>query len=292
MDTPDYIIITPARNEAAHVQKTIDSIVAQTLRPSRWIIVNDGSSDDTAKIIRAAAAQHSWITVVDRPDRGRREAGGGVIATFYDGYKLIAEHPWEFVVKLDGDLSFGPDYFKDCLAEFGKNPKLGIGGGACCLEINGQVQVEFPNDPSYHVRGPTKLYRRACWQDIGGLVKAPGWDGIDEIKANMHGWQTRTFPQIRLVHHRPTGSAYGSWTDSVKCGLANYITGYHPVFIVCKCAKRFLAKPFSLAPLALFTGFLKGYVKKMPQVDDKELIHYLRQQQWRALTFRKNLWYQ
>jgi poly-beta-1,6-N-acetyl-D-glucosamine synthase len=287
-----YVVITPARNEGAYIQKTIDSMAAQTVKPLKWIIVNDGSSDNTGALIQAASAKFPWLVAVNRPNRGRREAGGGVMATFYDGYNLIAQVPWDVVVKLDGDLSFGPRYFEDCLQEFIKDPKLGIAGGTCCLDTDGELRPEFPSDPTYHVRGPTKLYRRECFVAIDGLVKAPGWDGIDEIKANMRGWGTRSFPQIKLIHHRPTGAAYGTWKDAVKCGLANYITGYHSVFMLCKCARRFARNPFSCHALALLVGFFKGYAKGVPQVEDPEMIRYLRAQQMRALTFRPNIWSQ
>jgi hypothetical protein len=140
------------------------------------------------------------------------------------------------------------------------------------------------------VRGPTKIYRRECFEAIGGLIVAPGWDTVDLIKANMLGWKTCSFPHIRLVHLRPTGNAYGAWKDLVKNGLANYITGYHPLFMAVKCIRRTLRNPRSLSGPALWFGFMKGYIKRIPQVDDREMIRYLRRQQWRALTMRSNLW--
>ena len=143
------------------------------------------------------------------------------------------------------------------------------------------------------MRGPTKIYRRQCFDDIGGLIRAPGWDTVDQIKANMLGWKTLTFRHIQLIHHRPTGEAYGTWADNVKSGLASYITGYDPVFMACKCVKRTLARR-TLAGLreglALWYGFMKGYFKRIPQVADPAMIRYLRTQQWRALTFRSSLW--
>lgn len=286
---PGYVVITPVRNEAEFLRQTVDSFVSQTLKPQKWVIVNDGSTDDTRLIMDAASKEHSWIVCVHRVDRGKREAGGGVMAAFYDGYELVANERWQYIVKFDGDLRFPSTYFEDCLRKFEANPKLGIGGGTCCLEGKGQLAPEYADAP-YHVRGPTKMYRRECWSAIGGLIKAVGWDSVDEIKANMLGWQTRTFPEIRLVHLRPTGGAYGIWTDTIKRGLANYITGYHPVFMACKCAKRCFHKPYGVEALALWIGFLKGYVKRIPRVDDREMIRFLRRQQWHALSFRPSLW--
>ena len=285
----DYVIISPVRNEARFLGATIASVVAQTVRPRLWVMVDDGSSDGTGRLIEEAARSHEWIKAIHRPDRGSRRAGSGVMEAFYDGYRLVEGESWQFIVKLDGDLSFAPDYFEKCFDIFQREPRLGIGGGLVCTNLNGKTKEEF-KDPAFHVRGPAKIYRRKCWQEIGGLIQAPGWDTVDLIKAQMLGWNTLTFSGIHLVHHRPTGGAYGSWNNWVKNGLANYITGYHPVFMACKCLKRMLHKPH-IAGIGLWCGFMKGYFKQIPQVDDRTMIEYLRTQQWRALTFRHSLWH-
>ena len=169
-----YVVITPARNEAAHIGDTIASMVSQTLPPRRWIIVDDGSSDQTGSIIDAAARQHAWILSIHRKDRGFRHQGGGVVEAFYEGYQLVLTEPWEFLVKLDADLSFGPGYFKDCLDQFARDDKLGIGGGTICQALGDRLVCECPGAPRFHVRGATKIYRRACWDAIGGLVTPQG----------------------------------------------------------------------------------------------------------------------
>jgi biofilm PGA synthesis N-glycosyltransferase PgaC len=284
-----YIIITPARNEGKYIQKTIESIVSQTLHPERWIIVDDGSADNTGRIIEEAARQHSWIMVLHRADRGFRRAGGGVMEAFYEAYKLIEDEPWQFLVKLDGDLSFGPHYFEKCFEVFRVEPRLGIGGGLVCANLNERIDEEF-RDPAFHVRGPTKIYRRECWQEIGGLIRMTGWDTFDGIKANMLGWSTRTFPDIKLIHHRPTGGAYGAWSNWTKNGLANYIVGYHPLFMFLKCVRRFCQKPYGIAGAGLLTGYVRGYLKRIPQVEDREAIQFLRKQQMNYLFGRKSLW--
>ena len=289
LSSPKYIVITPVRNEQEHLPKTIASMVAQTVLPTRWIIVDDGSKDETGAIADRAAAQYPWIRVVHRQDRGSRQAGSGVIAAFDDGFKLVPGAEWDAVVKFDGDLSFGPDFFERCLLEFELNPKLGMTGGTCCKEVDGVAVPECTGDPPFHVRGATKIYRRVCYEAIGGLLAAPGWDTVDEIKANMLGWETRTLP-VPLIHHRPTGDAYGAWSNWVKNGLANYVIGYHPLFMACKCLRRIFIRPYVTAGVGLMCGFLKGYFKGIPQVDDEPMIRFVRKQQWRALTFRKNLW--
>lgn len=285
-----YVVITPARNEAENIGHTLASMLAQTQRPERWVIVNDGSSDATAALIESAARAHPWIGTVHRADRGHRQQGGGVIDTFYDGYPLVAGLAWEFIVKFDADLSFPPDYFERCLAEFARDPQLGIGGGLICHPVHGRLLAESPGDPAFHVRGATKIYRRECWHAIGGLLHAPGWDTIDELKANMLGWSTRTFPAIPLQHHRFTGTADGTWRNQVKFGLANYITGYHPLFMALKCLRRALRKPYLVGACGLLWGYCTGYLRRLRPVDDPALIRYVRRQQLNKLRFKPSLW--
>jgi biofilm PGA synthesis N-glycosyltransferase PgaC len=290
MSKPAYAIISPVRNEAQYLGFTIESIRSQTLRPSVVVIVDDGSSDGTGQVAQAAADQANWIRVVNRSDRGYRKPGGGVVDAFYDGFAQIGSVDWDYVVKLDGDLSFAPDYFERCIARFHKDAKLGIGGGTVCKKANGQLTPESTIDPAFHVRGATKIYRRQCWDQIGGLIRAPGWDTVDEVKANMLGWVTYSFPEIQVHHHRPAGQAQGAWKDSVKNGLANYIAGYHPLFSFLKCVRRLPCKPYVIGSIGLMWGFLSGYVKKVPQVEDREFIRYFQQQQMRRLLKRDNLW--
>ena len=290
MTASNYVIVTPARNEGHYLPKTIEAVAAQTIRPRQWIIINDGSTDHTGLIIDAAARRYPWIKAAHRRDRGFRNAGGGVIEAFYEGFELIGEGPWDYLVKLDGDLSFDRCYFASSIQHFATDPKLGIGGGTVCSAVKGVLTEESKGDPAFHVRGASKIYRRACWEAIGGLIKAPGWDTLDEVKANMLGWRTYRFPALKLTHFRCTGNADGVWKNWVKNGRANYVTGYHPVFMVLKCMKRLVEKPYGMAALGLLSGFLGGYLKDVPQVNDRRLIAYLRRQQINRLLFRASLW--
>ena len=286
----NYVVVSPVRNEEQYLPLTIESMLVQSIRPRWWIIVNDGSTDNTGRIAESAAQTYPWIKVVNRPDRGYRKAGGGVVESFYEGYRLIEEETWDYVVKLDGDLSFAPDFFERCFSCFDKDNILGVAGGTICAEIDGVLKPENQSDPSFHVRGATKIYRSACWQKIGGLIHAPGWDTLDEVKANMLGWKTGTLAGINIHHHRPTGAAYGAWNDRVKAGLANYITGYHPLFMILKAMKRMVEKPYLVGGCGLLFGFCKGYIKRIPQVDDRALIVYFRRQQLNRIFGRSSLW--
>lgn len=293
MGVPSYVVISPLRNEEAHLPMTIASMCAQTVRPLRWILVDDGSTDSTGALIDEAASLHPWITAVHRRDRGFRQAGGGVIEAFYQGFEVLPETGWDVVVKLDGDLSFEHEYFEKCLSRLQTYPALGIVGGTCCVVRDGVMVPEFKDEPDFHVRGPTKIYRRACFEAIGGLIPATGWDTVDQMKANMLGWDTRTFADLRIVHHRPTGSAYGAWSNWKKNGLANFVTGYDPLFMAVKCLKRLLARPMGgglVEAAGLASGYLRGYWMGIPQVQDRAMIAYVRTQQRRALLLRSSLW--
>jgi glycosyltransferase involved in cell wall biosynthesis len=285
-----YAIITPVRNECEFLPGAIASVVSQTIRPMEWVIVNDGSTDRTAAIIEAASAEHHWIRPLHRPDRGFRKSGGGVMEAFHDGLHRLQAADWDFLVKLDGDLTFDADYFEKCFGRFNANPKLGIGGGLVCNDVAGQRILDSKDDPTFHVRGATKIYRHGCWDAIGGLIQTTGWDTVDELKANMLGWKTSTFPELPLIHHRKTGEADGCWRNWFKNGRANYNVGYHPLFMLGKCVKRAFRRPYGVASLALWCGFVTGYFSLAPRRADRNLIQYLRGEQLRALLGKKCLW--
>ena len=283
-----YVVISPVRDEAAYLRFTIRSMISQTIRPTQWILVNDGSTDKTAAIIDEAATQHSWITPVHRINRGFRQAGGGVVQAFNEGYSRIAISDWQFVVKLDGDLSFDADYFERCFTCFRNEPRLGVGGGAMYHMVNGHEHLE--KGPVFHVRGATKIYSRECWDAIGGFVPAAGWDTLDEVKAQMLGWNTRCFFDIRLIHHRTTGAADGSWKSSVKYGKANYVSGYHPLFVLAKSVRRLLKKPYIIDSAGILYGYISSYFNGTSRVDDPRLIAFVRRQQLRRLIGAESIW--
>lgn len=285
-----YIIISPVKNEAEYLPNTIQSVLSQTVRPTLWIIVNDGSTDRTEQIVEMAAKQHEWIKAVHRENWGARHAGGGVAEAFYAGFKLLENAQWQYLVKMDGDVTFEADYFERCLRRFAEQPQLGIGGGLICNLVKGELVPESKVDPVFHVRGATKIYRRECWDGIGGIVPATGWDTVDELKANMLGWSTRTFSDIEIVHHRPAGAAYGTWPNWVKNGRANYAAGYHPVFMLLKCLSRVFKKPYGIAALGLWIGFCGAHLKRVWRVSDPAVMRYFRDQQVRRLLGRPSLW--
>ena len=283
---PKYVLISPVRDEAKHINKTFESVIHQTIRPAEWIIVDDGSKDQTGKIIDEYAKQYSWIVAVHRTDRGKRLAGSGVMEAFYSGYERLRFTDWEFLCKLDGDVGLESAYFETCFQRFAGDTRLGICGGMIYCEENGRLKLD--KHPLSHVRGAIKLYRRPCWTDIGGLIRSTGWDTVDELHANMVGWRTKSFQDLKVIQYRPTGAAAGPWHDGVKNGRADYISGYHPLFIVAKCSKRLFQQPYMIRALAHAYGYMSGYVRKIPRITNRNLIRYIRTRQMRQLLFLEN----
>jgi len=282
-----YCIVTSVRDEQEYIAKTIDSVVAQTTLPVEWIIVNDGSTDGTGCILDRYAAQYPWITALHRENRGFRSTGGGIDG-FVFGFENLRTKNWDFLVNLDGDLSFDQDYFQRCFEHFRLDSRLGIGGGTIYNKIGDSLIIE--QAAQFHVRGATKIYRRECWDSLGGMHRGLGWDTIDEVTANMRGWSTRTFPELQLIHYRVTGTARGKWWGFVKDGHADYIVGYHPVFFAAKCLSRLFRPPFLIGSAGLATGFLRGYVQRMPRVENQEFVTFLRRQQSRRLLGLSTIW--
>jgi poly-beta-1,6-N-acetyl-D-glucosamine synthase len=283
-----YVIITPVRDERDNIAKTIASLACQTIRPAEWLIVDDGSTDGTDHIIDQHLKELPWVRVIHRLNRGFRKSGAGVIDAFYDGYHALHCSDWEFIVKLDGDLTLPADYFEKCFEHFHRDPQLGVGGGEVYHYVGGSQKLEV--NPRFHVRGATKIYRRACWEAIGGLLRAPGWDTIDEVKANMLGWKSYSFNELRVIHHRLTGTAEGVLRDRIKHGVACYVSGYHPLFLVASCVSRLIQKPYLTGSAAICYGFLKGYWIRMPRVNDTRFIKYIRTQQLRRLCGLDTIW--
>jgi glycosyltransferase involved in cell wall biosynthesis len=286
--TSKYVIVSPVRDEEAYIDATIRCVILQTIQPVEWVIVDDGSSDRTAEIIDGHARACSWMRTVHRPDRGVRLPGTGVMEAFYEGFEALATKDWDFLVKLDGDVDLPADYFERCLDRFSRDSALGMCGG---LMVHLSEGVRRPEaQPLLHVRGPIKMYRRACWDAIGGLIRAPGWDTVDEIQANRLGWRTRSFPELEVVHRRRTGAVQGAWRDAIKNGRADYVSGYHPVFMAAKCVRRLLSRPYLVVGFGQAWGYVSGYLVRLPRVPDRELIRYLRSQQLRRLLHGDSIW--
>lgn len=284
-----YLVISPVRNEAEHVEKSIISILNQTIKPEEWIIVDDGSRDRTVEIVKKYSGKYGWIKLISKADRGFAEPGRGVMEAFYEGYDHRTCNDFNFIVKLDGDLSFDSNYFESLFRNFSEEPKLGIAGGVCYVRRNGQLEIE--KHPEFHVRGTTKVYRRECWNQIGGLIKHFGWDTIDEVKAQYNGWATKSFKDLKTIHHKITGYNTGKFNWAIKCGKGNYYCGYHPLFVLAKGLRRMILKrPYLVDGIGIMVGFFSSYLKRDERYEDLEIIEYLRKEQIKRLLFRPGIW--
>ena len=278
---PKYVVITPVRNEAAYIEKTLTSMVAQTVKPAQWIIVNDGSADRTGQIVSNYAAQYPWIRLINREDRGFRQLGPGVVDAFYEGFGQITHTDYDVVVKLDGDLSFEPNYFEELMNQFAANPRLGIASGVP-IELNGG---KWDTWKALHscTHGQTKLYRRECFEAIGGIPRSLGWDGIDDWKARMLGWQTVAFEYLRVLHHRIQGAATGTLKSRVERGQGAYFMGYHPLYMSLRGIRRMINRPYVIGGCAMIWGYVASWLARREQVES-ELVRFVRRTQLRLLA--------
>lgn len=281
--TPSYVIVTPARDEEENIGAAIACVVAQTIRPSAWVIVDDGSTDRTAAVVGECAKGYPWIKLVSLGATGDRRPGSKIVDAFKHGERFLPAD-YDFIVKLDADVTMGSDYFERLLARFMEEAGLGIAGGYCGACIGGETVLD--ETPPYHVRGATKIYRRECYSQIGGLISAMGWDTLDEMKAMMLGWKTRSFRDVVLLHHRLTGSATGLLRYAWMAGKSFWFMGYDPLYLLLSSLKRAFKKPILLFSLTIILGYLTAFLTNDPVIEDKDLIGFIRKFQRNRLTGR------
>jgi len=269
-----YIVISPAKDEAARIERTIQSMLKQTVKPVKWVIVDDGSTDATPQILESYRLNTDWMSVIRVNRDAQRKLGSAEIRAFETGFHSIQTEPFDFVVKLDCDLEFGPTYFERLLARFEENPRLGIASGVYYENNQGNwTEVEMP---AYHASGASKVVRAQCFRDIGGFPLYPGWDTADEIKASARGWETRHFREIRFDHLRNEGSAMGGLSTNRLHGQVFYVTGGGPFYFAIKAALRIgQGKPPVVAGAAMIWGYLRAWLKQSPKlVNDVEAKYY------------------
>lgn len=282
------VIIAPVRDEADLIRLTLDSMVAQTVKPVEWIIVDDGSQDGTADIVREYAAKHPFIRLVQRPDRGFRKVGGGVVAAFKFGITQIEHQEYEYIAKLDGDMSFGPRYLECMFEQFAQEPKLAAVSGKVYREEEGKKIEEIIIDE--HVAGQFKLYRRTAFEEIGGFVEEVLWDGIDVHTARMKGWTTKSFlhPDAILMHHRLMGSSDKNvYRGRLRWGRGIWFMGYHPLYALASGIFRMREKPFVIGGLLIIAGYLGAAIKRAPRYENLEFREHLHR--WQLGKIKKLL---
>jgi glycosyltransferase involved in cell wall biosynthesis len=279
-----YVLITPAHNEEAFIERTLASMVAQTVLPERWVIVDDGSTDETAKIVEKYAEGHPRIELVGRPQRHDRSFAGKAHA-FRVGLERVRSLKFNVIGNLDADISFDPDYFEFLLSKFDDDPQLGV-AGTPFIEDGGYDSARDSFEGENHVAGGCQLFRRRCFEDVGGYIPNPagGIDWIAVTTARMKGWRTRSFPEKRFHHYRTLGTAgRGPLRALYSYGEKDYYLGGSPVWQLFRVAYRVTKRPILLGGLALLSGYIWAALRRVERAVSPELMRFHRHEQMRKL---------
>jgi glycosyltransferase involved in cell wall biosynthesis len=269
-----YAVVTPARDEAENVHRLAQSLAQQSARPTVWIVVDDGSRDETASVVREQASMHPWIVLVTAESSARVERGGKVVRAFQAGLHALEQQP-DIVVKVDADVSFPGDYFDRLSQEFAAHPRLGMASGAAHEIRNGVWKERHMTSGS--LWGAARAYRWECLQDVLPLEERMGWDGIDALKAGLAGWETRIVPGLHFRHHRIEGERDGRRTRAWSAqGRASHYMGYRFSYLLVRSLHYSLRDP---AALAMIAGYLRSAMKREEQYDDEQARRALRERQ-------------
>ena len=283
-----YVLISPCRNEASFMRQTLDSVVVQSLTPTKWVIVDDGSTDETPAILAEYAARYQWISIVTRADRGHRAVGPGVVDAFYSGYQTIDRAEYDFVCKLDLDLLLPPRYFELLIQRMNSDPRIATCSGKSYIHDKGHLVYERHGDDTS--LGMTKFYRMDRFEAIGGFVREVMWDGIDCHLCRMHGWIACSWndPELRFVHLRPMGSSQQSiYTGRMRHGYGQYFMGTSFLYLAASALSRLNQEPYVLGSLAIMWGWIKSAAWRKPRYDNLKFRRFLRHYQMRALLVGK-----
>ncbi len=274
-----YALVTPARNEEACIHQTIESVVRQNIRPVKWVIVSDGSTDRTDEIVGEYVRQHEWMELI-RISEPRERNFACKVSCFNRGYEIIEGLHCDFVGSLDADISFGKDYFAFLLSRFSEDPLLGIAGTPFTEEGR---SYDYRFTSIAHVSGACQLFRRECFEAIGGYLplKGGGIDVMAVIAARAKGWRTRTFTEMTCKHHRPMGTATNKSRTTVnfRLGQRAYSLGWHPVWQLVRGVYQMSRPPYVVAGCALMLGYLWALVTRADRPIAKELIEFQRHDQ-------------
>ena len=285
-----YLLISPCRDEAQYLRRTLDSVAAQSVQPSAWVIVDDGSTDGSLAILEEYARRLPYIRVVRRTDRGRREVGPGVIAAFYAGLETVRLEDFDYLCKLDADLDLPTRYFELLIQRMESDPRVGTTSGKpwFVLPQTGVLSPEICGDDMSV--GMTKFYRVACFREIGGFVRQVMWDGIDCHRARMLGWIAESIDcePLRFVHLRPQGASQKDiWSGRLRAGFGQYFMGTAPLYYLAVAFYRLPAYPAVIGSVAMLWGYLRSWLKGLPRYGDLEFRRFLRSYQYACLRMGK-----
>jgi glycosyltransferase involved in cell wall biosynthesis len=282
-----YVLVTPARNEEAMIEGALRSVISQSVRPRRWIIVSDGSTDKTDEIVEHYVREHAWIELLRMPER-RDRSFAAKATCFNTAYATLKSDTFDLVGNLDADITFDSDYYEFLLDKFAQTPRLGVAGTPFVEDF------EHPNEHSYahkfadldHVSGACQIFRRRCFEEVGGYtpIKGGGIDWVAVTSARMKGWQTRTFPERVCFHHRNMGTANRNPVMArFKHGQEDYYVGGHPLWQMFRGVFQMTKKPRVLGGLSLILGYFWAMAKRSKRVVSPELMAFHRNEQMTRL---------
>ncbi len=282
--TVKILIVSPVRNEAAHIERVVRSVAAQELAPSRWVVIDDGSTDATLELLRALQPGVPFMTVAERrgePGEGNardRLARAAAPRNFNAGLALVDWRQYTHIMKLDGDIELEPSYLRELMARFAADPQLGVAGGVL-QEPTADGGMRRVRIPSNHVHGALKCYSHACFAAIGGVQERLGWDTIDETYARMHGFGTVSLPDLVSIHHRPIASADGVLRGRARHGECAYIVHYTPLWVTLRSLKvAALYKPRGLSGAAFMYGYVRAAARDVERVPDERYRAFARRE--------------
>jgi len=271
------------------MRSTLDTVTRQTTEPACWVIVDDGSTDDTAVIAREYAERFDYIRIITRADRGARAVGPGVIDAFYEGLESVDLDDYDYVCKLDADLELPLRYFERLMEEFEREPLLG--------NLSGKLFERRPDGTLFEERtgdenavGPTKFYRTACFKDIGGFVREVMWDGIDGHICRMKGWFARSMhdPELQVIHLRPMGSSQKNiYVGRVRWGRGKYFMGSSWYYALAVAAYRSLEPPWIAAGACIAYGYARAVITRHSRYDDPDYLRWVRRYELESLLTGK-----
>lgn len=275
-----YYVVTPAKNEEQFIKFTLDALIKQTLKPIKWIIIDDGSTDGTKAIVEEYQRENPWIEIISIDNKQEKKLyGSKVVRAFNVGYKLIKNEEYDFIVKLDADLSFPPDYFEKIANAFTGNSKLGICGGYI-VEKENDFETKVSRYP--RVQGAIKSVRTKCFNDIGGFIEENGWDGLDLLNALYLGWEIENIP-VNVIHHRMETAEYRSLNFFYNNGVTHYRQGNDLFLTLIRGLFMLNKKPLLLVSLSYLRGYIKAAISKQPKLVDKGLAKFIRAYHYKRL---------
>jgi glycosyltransferase involved in cell wall biosynthesis len=276
----NYYVVIPAHNEAKYISLTLNSIVLQTILPQKVIVVNDNSTDNTSNLIEHYTKKHQFIEQITTISNNQHLPGSKVIEAFYKGYELLDDN-YDFIVKLDADIILPHNYFETLIAHFKSNKKTGMVGGFAYIEKNHQWVLENLANKD-HIRGAFKAYRKQCFLDIGKLKPSMGWDTVDELLAQYHGWQIKTDETLIVKHLKPTGKTYNK-TARYKQGEAFYKLGYGATLTCIAGIKLAFLKKRPLLLIDYLKGYYKASSSKIQKLVTEDEAMFIRSLRWKGI---------